>query len=236
MAAEMTTIALIQARMRSSRLPGKVLRRLNGKPVLDWVIDRAALARRLDRIVLATSDDPADDILAAHARARGIAVERGSERDVLDRFAKAAAAQKADVVVRITADCPLIDPALIDAVIECRARSGADYASNIAPPTYPDGLDVEVFTAAALHRAATEATEPFDREHVTPYLRRDPFTQANITHDEDLSGLRWTVDEAADLETVERLVGALGGRQLRFGMPILRLMQRMRELSVTKER
>lgn len=122
MAAEMTTIALIQARMRSSRLPGKVLRRLNGKPVLDWVIDRAALARRLDRIVLATSDDPADDILAAHARARGIAVERGSERDVLDRFAKAAAAQKADVVVRITADCPLIDPALIDAVIECRAQ------------------------------------------------------------------------------------------------------------------
>jgi glutamate-1-semialdehyde 2,1-aminomutase len=212
MAKDMTTIALIQARMGSSRLPGKVLRHLYGKPVVDWVIDRSALARRIDRIVLATSDSPADDVLAAHAAARGVAVERGSERDVLDRFARAAAAQKADVVVRITADCPLIDPALIDAVVDCRASAGADYASNIVPPTFPDGLDVEAFTAAALARAAAEATEPFDREHVTPYLRRDPFTRAHVTHTTDLSGLRWTVDEEADLETVNHLVAALGGR------------------------
>lgn len=206
----MTTIALIQARMGSSRLPGKVLRPLAGKPMIDWVLTRASRARLLDRVVLATTDRPADDALAAHVAALGHAVERGSESDVLDRFARAAAAQQADVVVRITADCPLIDPALIDAVIDLRNRTGADYASNTDPATYPDGLDVEVFTLAALTQAAEQARDGFDREHVTPFLRRDPFRRAALTHDSDLSALRWTVDEAADLAVVDRLARALG--------------------------
>lgn len=209
MIAQGPTIALVQARMGSSRLPGKVLRLLAGRPMIDWVLTRAARAKSLDRVVLATSDHPRDDALVAHVRGLGFAVERGSETDVLARFAGAAQAQGAGVVVRITADCPLIDPGLIDAVVALRAQSGADYASNTDPASFPDGLDVEVFTAAALARAAAGASAAFDREHVTPFLRRDPFRRAVLCHDTDLSGLRWTVDEAADLAVVDQLARAL---------------------------
>jgi len=204
------TIAIIQARMGSSRLPGKVMRPLAGRPMIDWVLTRAGRAKSLDRVVLATSDHARDDALAAHVNALGFLVERGSETDVLARFEQAAKAQGAGVVVRITADCPLIDPGLIDAVVALRAQENAHYASNTEPATFPDGLDVEVFTAAALAQAAVEATEPSDREHVTPFLRRDPFRRAVLRHDTDLSGLRWTVDEIADLLVVERLALSLG--------------------------
>lgn len=204
------TIALIQARMGSSRLPGKVLRPIAGTPMINWVLTRAGRARSLDRVVLATSDHVRDDHLVAHVQGLGVAVERGSETDVLARFAAAALAQGAGVVVRITADCPLIDPDLIDAVVALRAQTGADYASNADPATFPDGLDVEVFTAEALAQAARLATEAFDREHVTPFLRRDPFRRATLTHDTDLSALRWTVDEADDLAVVDQLASALG--------------------------
>ena len=204
------TIALVQARMGSSRLPGKVLRPIADRPMIHWVLTRAGRAHSLDRVVLATSDHPRDDALAAYVRELGYAVARGSECDVLDRFARAAKAHDAQVVVRITADCPLIDPDIIDAVVELRARDGADYASNTDPATFPDGLDVEVFTAASLKRAADAATRPFDREHVTPFLRRDPFRCAALRHDNDLSGLRWTVDEAADLAVIDRLARAMG--------------------------
>lgn len=205
----MTTIALIQARMGSSRLPGKVLRPIADRPMIDWVLTRTARARLIEKVVLATSDSAADDRLAAHVRALGYDVERGSERDVLGRFAQAAKAQGAELVVRITADCPLIDPEVIDAVLSLRAQEAADYASNTDPASFPDGLDVEVFTAAALAVAADEATELFDREHVTPFLRRDPFRRAVLRHPQDLSTLRWTVDEADDLTVVDRLARAL---------------------------
>ncbi len=207
----MKTIAIVQARMGSSRLPGKVLRQIAERPMIDWVLARASYAKRLDRVVLATSDSQNDDALAAHVRALGYAVERGSERDVLARFADAARAQGAEVVVRITADCPLIDPVIIDAVVELRARENVDYASNVDPATFPDGLDVEVFTVAALMQAVRDATNSFDREHVTPMLRRSPFRSATLNHHTDLSTVRWTVDEAADLAVVDRLARALDG-------------------------
>ncbi len=188
------------------------MRLLAGRPVIDWVINRTLRARMLDKVVVATTDQPSDDVLAAHLAARKIAVVRGSERDVLDRFARAAASHAADFVVRITADCPLTDPALIDAVIALRQQEDVDYASNIDPASYPDGLDIEVFTAAALMRAANEASSAFDREHVTPYLRRGSFRRACLSNLEDLSYIRWTVDEAADLNAVDALVCNLGGR------------------------
>jgi len=206
----MTTIALIQARMGSNRLPGKVLRQIAGRPMIDWVLTRASRARSLDRVVLATSDHPRDDMLADHVRKLGYEVTRGSESDVLDRFARAAEVTGADILVRITADCPLIDPDLIEAVVALRAREGVDYASNTDPASFPDGLDVEVFTASALVRAASGASLPQDREHVTPYLRRDPFQRAVLRHDTNLAGLRWTVDEADDLAVIDRLARAIG--------------------------
>ena len=206
----MITIALVQARMGSSRLPGKVMRLIAGRPMIDWVLTRASRARSIDVVVLATSDHARDDALVAHVRKLGYPVARGSESDVLERFSQAALANDADVVVRITADCPLVDPDIIDAVVALRAREDADYASNTDPATFPDGLDVEVFKAAALARANSEATDTHDREHVTPYLRRDPFRRSVLRHDADLSGLRWTVDEAADLSVVDRLARAMG--------------------------
>lgn len=206
----MSIIAIVQARLGSRRLPGKVLRPIAGRPMIDRVLERTARASLVDRVVLATTVAASDDRLAAHVAALGYEVLRGSETDVLDRYQSAAARLGASIVVRITGDCPLIDPDLIDAVIALRAETGADFATNTDPPMFPDGLDVEVFTAAALTRAAAEATEPFDREHVTPYLRRDHFQRAALKHDADLSALRWTVDEAADLATIDRLVQHLG--------------------------
>ena len=206
----MTTVVFVQARMGSSRLPGKVLREIAGRPMIDWVLARASRAALADRVVLATTDSAKDDALVAHVRALGYGVARGSEADVLARYADAAAAMDAGVVVRITADCPFIDPAVVDAVIALRAAEGADYASNTDPATFPDGLDVEVFTAKALARAAREAVARHDREHVTPYLRRGAFRRVALVHDSDQSALRWTVDEAADLAVADRLARAMG--------------------------
>jgi len=210
MTALSSTIVLVQARMGSSRLPGKVLRPIAGSPMINWVMVRADRAESVDKVVLATSDHARDDVLATHVNSLGFEVERGSETDVLARFAAAAQAQGAEVVVRITADCPLIDPDLIDAVVALRTQTGADYASNTDPATFPDGLDVEVFTVAALLHAARTATTLSDREHVTPFLRRDPFSRASLTNDTDLSNIRWTVDEAPDLVVVDRLAQTMG--------------------------
>ena len=199
----MRTIAIVQARMGSTRLPGKVMREVAGRPMIDLLLERLARATWVDGIVVATSDNPADDALAEHVRALGHACFRGSEKDVLARYYHAAKEARADVVVRITGDCPLVDPALVDEVIALFERAGVDYASNTEPPTFPDGLDVEVFRFAALERAYQEAKQPHEREHVTPFLRENPdFTRANLRNDEDLSTLRWTVDEEADLQVI----------------------------------
>jgi glutamate-1-semialdehyde 2,1-aminomutase len=196
-------VALVQARMGSTRFPDKVLQPIGGVPMLALLLRRLSGSARLDAIAVATTTAAADTPLADVVRGLGFGVFRGSEQDVLDRFARAAEALAADVVVRITGDCPLVDPAVVDHVVDGFLAAGVAYFSNIAPPTYPDGLDVEVFAAAALARAAAEATAPRDREHVTPFLRESGlFSVGRTAHDPDWSHERWTVDEPADLEVV----------------------------------
>lgn len=224
----MNVLALVQARMGSSRLPNKVMRPIAGVPMIEVLLRRLSAAKRVTRIMLATSDDPRNRPLAAHVRSLGYDVAVGSENDVLDRYYQAARPVRPDAVVRITGDCPLVDPRLVDAVVAEFARTGADYCSNIEPPTYPDGLDIEVFTFAALERAATAAQAPMEREHVTPYLRRAPeFRRANVAQAEDLSGQRWTVDEAADFRVIEAVFAAFHPR-LDFGWEEVVALQRRR--------
>jgi len=212
----MTTIAIIQARMTSSRLPGKVLADLAGRPLLAYMISRVRLAERLDGICVATTVNATDDPVANLCQDLGVPVFRGDEMDVLGRYAAAAKAE-ADIIVRLTADCPMIDPTLIDQAIGMFSDGAYDYLSNSIHLSYPDGLDVEVFTRAALDTANREATEVFHREHVTPYMRTGiypdlaagDFKVGNMTAPADFSHLRWTVDNAEDLERVRRLVVAL---------------------------
>ena len=202
-------IAVVQARLGSTRLPGKALLDLVGRPMLAHVLARAAAVPGIDQVVLATTVSPEDAALAELARAAGIACVRGAVDDVLDRFHAALAAHPADAVVRITADCPLLDPEVSGRVVsEYRRRPGeVDYVSNVHPPTYPDGLDTELVSAAALERAWREASPGSDREHVTPYIwsRPERFRLVNIGSAEDLSGHRWTVDDARDLAFVREV-------------------------------
>lgn len=210
MIAPRRTVAVIQARMSSSRLPGKVIAPIAGRPAIVFMCERLARARLLDAICVATSAEASDDPLANCLETAGVRLFRGSLDDVLDRFCGAARNERADVVVRLTGDCPLIDPQLVDRVIEAREHGDYDYASNVDPPTYPDGLDVEVMTLAALERAHREARLQSEREHVTTYLRTAPgFRRFCIGAPVDLSGLRWTVDHPDDLEFVRMLVAAL---------------------------
>jgi glutamate-1-semialdehyde 2,1-aminomutase len=200
-------VAIIQARLGSTRLPEKVLKDLDGKPLLSWVVERAIQARSLDAVCVATTDQPEDDRIAELANELGVQAFRGSEQNVLDRYYQAAKQLNAQVVVRLTGDCPFLDPKVIDNVVDAFLEGDCDYASNTLRPTYPDGLDTEVFTMQALERAWREATLPSEREHVTPYIRKKPeiFRLHNVTQEQDLSDFRLTVDEPADLE-LARLV------------------------------
>lgn len=206
----MRVLGVLQARFSSARLPGKVLKPILGRPMLALQLERLKRARRLDSLVVATSVEPADDPIAALGRAEGVEVARGSLDDVLDRFYRAAEPRAPEIVVRLTGDCPLADPALVDRCVDALA-GGADYASNALEPTYPDGLDVEAFTFAALARAWREAKLPSEREHVTPFIhtRRDVFRVVHVKGETDLSALRWTVDEPADFELVTKIYEAL---------------------------
>ena len=200
----MKVVAIVQARMGSTRLPNKVMERIVGVPMIELLLSRLRRAMEVDEIVVATSKDPRDQPLADHVLSLGYRCFRGSEGDVLDRYYQAATESGADVVVRITGDCPLVDPLLVDQVIGSFKAQDIDYLSNIAPPSYPDGLDVEVFGMNALATAWQETVALFDREHVTPFLRRsDRFRQGCFQNSEDNSGLRWTVDEAPDLTVIE---------------------------------
>jgi spore coat polysaccharide biosynthesis protein SpsF len=208
-----TTLAIVQARTGSTRLPGKVLLPLLGEPVLVHVMRRVSRARLLDGAVVATTVEPGDDPIERLAAAEGWPLVRGSEQDLLDRYLLAARTHGADIVVRITSDCPLIDPELIDAVIAARRDTGADYASNTLPPrTYPRGLDVEAMTIAALETAGREDTDPASREHATPYLYRNPgrFRLQPVAGAADLSMHRWTLDTPEDLALIERIYERFG--------------------------
>jgi spore coat polysaccharide biosynthesis protein SpsF len=203
----MTTLIIVQARMTSTRLPGKVLLPLAGEPMLIRLVERLRRVQRADGIVIATTGKTTDDPIAALCAQLGVPCHRGSEHDVLSRYADAARLHGADVVVRITADCPLIDPALIDQVIAAHAAGDSDYVSNMLPPTWPYGMAVEVFSAAALAQAHTEATQPAEREHVTPFIYWHPerYRLLNVASTVDLSQHRWTVDTPEDYELVRRL-------------------------------
>jgi spore coat polysaccharide biosynthesis protein SpsF (cytidylyltransferase family) len=227
----MKTLAIVQARMASSRLPGKVLADLAGHPVLWQVVQRVRRASRLDKVIVATSTSRTDDSVAQFCNDAAIDLFRGSENDVLDRVYQAALAHHADTVVRVTADCPLIDPDVIDCVLAVHASGAYDYVSNVIHYTYPDGLDVEAMSMQTLARAWREAVRPSDREHVTPYVRfSNRFHTFNVAHDPDLSRHRWTIDEPADLEFVRRIYEALH-RSLDFRMAdILDLLARRPEL------
>lgn len=202
----MKIIAIVQARMGSTRLPHKVMKPINGVPMIELLLTRLAKCQRLDQIVLATSIDPRNQVLVDHVAALGFACEQGSENDVLERYVQTAESHGAEVVVRITGDCPLVDPQLVDDCILHFLQADVDYLSNTSPPTYPDGLDVEVVRLDALRRALQESTLPFDHEHVTPYVRGSGlFTAATYSHHEDLSGLRWTVDDPEDFEVITQV-------------------------------
>jgi glutamate-1-semialdehyde 2,1-aminomutase len=202
----MKIVALVQARMGSTRLPNKVMKPVAGIPMIELLLSRLSMAKELDQIIVATSVDVRNQPLVEHVEKLGYACEQGSENDVMERFVQAARKHKADVVVRITGDCPLVDPELVDEVIRRFKSAGVDYFSNTNPPTYPDGLDIEVCTFRALEQASQETNKPFDREHVTPYLRElDRFRTAVMQHSQDLSAMRWTVDEPADFAVIEKV-------------------------------
>ena len=195
-------VAIIQARMGSSRLPGKTMMDLVGTPLLGRLLRQLVGAKALAEVVIATSTDPADDVIEQYAKGLGYRVVRGSEQDVLSRYAMAADAAQADVVVRLTADCPLHSPDTVDEVVAAFLGAKVDYACNTNPYTRPDGQDVEVFTRAVLNRAVTEATEAPDREHVTPWIRRThDVARLDVLHPPPHHpSLRWSVDHPDDLE------------------------------------
>ena len=199
----MKIVALVQARMGSVRLPGKVLKSIVGKPMIEILLDRLSNSVELDQIIVATSTDRKNDLLHKKVEQLGYACFRGSEKNVLNRYYESAKFYKADAVLRITGDCPLVDPRLVDECIKGFKNSAVDYFSNIEPPSYPDGLDVEVFTFEALRLADKESSSDFDKEHVTTFIRNsDKFTKSSLTNKEDLSHLRWSVDEQEDLEMI----------------------------------
>lgn len=216
--------------MGSTRFPGKVMQPLCGIPMIGFLLERLARSRLVHQIVLATSTDAANDVLVRYVRDAGYAAFQGSEQDVLDRYFRAACQVDANVIVRITGDCPLVDAQLVDTVVEKFLESGADYGSNIAPPTYPDGLDVEVFRLSALQAAHAKAVQPAQREHVTPYIRESAkFSRINVSHSEDLSGCRWTVDEPADFAVVASICEHFQPRRNFTWHEVLALRQRRPE-------
>jgi spore coat polysaccharide biosynthesis protein SpsF (cytidylyltransferase family) len=203
--------AVIQARMSSHRFPGKVLLEVDGRPLLAYMIERVALAKSIDKIVLATSLDSTDDPVAEFCAREKISCYRGSLDDVLDRYYQAASLTKCDTIVRLTGDCPLIDPQVIDTVLGHFHSGNYDYAANTAPPegiTYPEGMDVEAFSFAVLEQAWKETVKPSDREHVTFYFWNNPDKFSISRHDlnENLSSYRLTVDYPEDFEVIKAII------------------------------
>lgn len=208
----MNVVAIIQARCGSIRFPNKVFADLCGRPFIWHVVNRLKFAQSLDHIVLATTDRPSDDKLYNWAKENGVDVYRGSESNVLNRYFEAANYSKADVVVRITADDPFKEPVLIDEAVNTLQEGGYDFVCNNCPPSYPEGLDIEVLTKKVLGRMESLSTSDFEREHVTQYIYHHPedfkiFNLSNV--EENLSYLRWTVDTEKDFQMVTRIYSFL---------------------------
>ncbi len=234
---EQRVVAIIQARMGSSRLPGKVLRDIHGKSMLEWVIGRARKARTLSEVAVATTIAAEDDILEQMCAQWKVPCYRGSVFDVLDRYYQAACQAEADIVVRLTADCPLLDPRLIDLVVTRFIDEKVDFAANRLPPpyerTYPIGLDVEVVSFAALERAWKEAKESHEREHVLPYLYDTPgrFKILVVDHKKNLGKYRWTVDTQPDLRFVQEVVARLSDKEDFTWLDVLKVVEENPQLS-----
>ncbi|MDH3975345.1 MAG: glycosyltransferase family protein [Deltaproteobacteria bacterium] len=212
----MKVVAIVQARIGSTRLPGKVLMNLAGKPMICFMLDRVAKSSAVDEIILATGDGKDNDELARVVSEHGYSVFRGSEDDVLARYTGAAKSCSADIIVRLTGDCPLIDPEVIDQLVTIFIEGKYDYVTNVKPPTWPDGFDVSAFSSALLNDANLKAERKSDREHVVPWMwRMTPleggcaYRGINVSSNNDLSLHRWTVDELSDYEFVKRIVSEI---------------------------
>ena len=234
----MKILAIIQARMGSSRLPGKVLMDLGGESVLARVVHRLKRSHEIDQIVVATTREAADDKIVEACASLQVTCFRGAEHDVLDRYYQAAHSYPADAVVRITSDCPVIDPGLVDETVTVLMDRKADYASNVFPRTYPRGLDTEVFTVAALDRAWSDACEPYQREHVTPYFYEHPetFRMASVSGNVDYSHYRWTLDTPEDLELLRAIYSHFDNRDDFHWQEVIHLMEREPELAELNSR
>jgi spore coat polysaccharide biosynthesis protein SpsF len=229
----MRVVAIIQARMGSTRLPGKVLKDLAGATVLERVVSRLRRCRLVSEVVVATSAEQADDAILNECQRLGTDVFRGSEQDVLDRYYRAAQQARAEVVVRITSDCPLIDPGVSDKTIQAFLSERPDYASNALERTYPRGLDTEVMTFDALKSAWTEARQAYQREHVTPFLYQHPerFKLLSVKGDRDYSQCRWTLDTPEDLEFLRAVYArSFEGEDLTW-QDVLNIVEREPELA-----
>lgn len=229
-----TTAVIIQARMAARRLPGKVLKRIAGMTVLEHVVRRARAAERVERVIVATTVEPQDLAIVELMSSVGVSVFCGSETDVLDRYYQAARLFSVERIVRITADCPLIDPEIIDRVIQHAVKTQAEYCSNVLEETFPDGLDVEVVTFTALARAWREADLPSEREHVTAYIRKHPelFQLANVRSAVNAAEQRWTLDEERDEAFLRAVIEALYPTNPDFRMAdVLALLRARPELA-----
>ena len=232
-------IAIVQARMGSTRLPGKVMMNLIGKPMLVHELSRIARAKRISSFVVATTTSPSDDCIVNVCKEHDWHYFRGSEPDVLDRYYQCAKQFDADIIIRLTADCPLIEPTIIDKVVRefIHKSPNADYVSNINPQrTFPQGLDTEVMSFSALERSWIEDTNPALREHVTQYILRNPdkFKVAGVTNDRDISNLRWTVDTNEDFQLVNEIYSFFGHNRFSW-YDVLGLLEKKPELRLINQ-
>ena len=228
-------VAIVQARLGSLRLPGKVLRKIGTKSIIEVLLLRLSNAQLVDEIIVAVPETNQNNDLKVEVERLGFQCFQGSEMDVLERFHKAALASEAKTIVRITGDCPLVDPELVDSVVARHQEVGSSYTSNIAPPTFPDGLDVEVFSIEALSTADRFAVDAYDREHVTPYIRNaSNMTSENVAGDADYSDLRWTVDNEVDLEVVKSIFAQLNGIEFSWKEALKLYQSNAAEFSMNK--
>ncbi len=227
-------VAIVQARMGSTRLPKKVLMKINDHSMLEEVIKRTKAIKGVDEVIVATTENPKDLQIVARCRKLKIRVFRGLEEDVLDRYYQCAKEAGADVIIRITSDCPLLDPTIVEEGLKFFQTTNADYVSNALKRTYPRGLDFEMFTFQALEKAWKEGQEQTDREHVTPYIYSHPaiFKIAHLTNSKDYSEYRLTVDTQIDLELVMTIFKVLGKKRQIFGLnQIVKFLERNPKLA-----